>query len=128
MQRGQAAIVSARHRMDHVERFCPPDLADDDPLWTLTQCGALKKILHGDSADALNVRVALFEAEELRTQLVQPKLGLCLEDAGALALGDHQCQHSRQRRLASASGPAEDDVQPSPHRSLEEWDCTGRNR
>src|SRR5258708_34988661 len=100
MQRGQAAIVSAGHRMDHVERLCPSDLADDDPLGTLTQSGALKYILHVDSAGALNVRVALFEAEELRTQLVQPEFGLCLADAGALALWVPQRQNSSQVRLA----------------------------
>src|SRR5260370_26718343 len=68
MQRGKAAIVSAGHRMDHVERLCPSDFADDDPLGTLTQSAELKWILHGDSADALNVRVPLFEAKKLRTR------------------------------------------------------------
>ena len=65
MQRRQAAVVSARHRVDHVERFCPADFSDDDPLGPLAQRSALKQILHGDAPGTLDVGVSFFEAEEL---------------------------------------------------------------
>ena len=128
MKRGQAAIVSAGHGMDHVECLCPSDLADDDPLRPLAQCCPLKQVLHGDAAGALDVRVAFFEAEELGAQLVQPQLGLGLEYAGPFALRDHQRKYPRQRRLAGASWAAEDDVQARPHRGLEERDRPSRDR
>src|SRR5438445_4287113 len=112
MKRRKAAVVSARHGVNHVERFCPSDFSDDDPLGPLAQRSALKQILHGDAPGTLDVGVSLFEAEELGAQIVQPELSLSLENASALAFGNHQGKHASQGRLASASWPAEDDVQP----------------
>ena len=111
--------MSARHGVDHVERFCPSDFSDDDPLGPLAQRGALKQILHGDAPSTLDVGVSLFEAKELWAQIVQPKLSLSLENASALAFGDHQGKHASQGRLASPSWPAEDDVEPCPHRRFQ---------
>ncbi len=65
MAGGQTAVVSCIHRVQHVERFLPSHLADDDAVRRHTE-GRLDQVLHADLTFALCVCVSRFEGDEVR--------------------------------------------------------------
>src|ERR1700681_2159899 len=70
VQGGEAAVVAAGHGVEHVHRLLAPDLTDDDPPRPLPQCATLEKVLKCDATRALNIGVALLQADKAAAQLM----------------------------------------------------------
>ena len=125
VDRRQAAVVAGVHRLQHVERFVAPDLADDDAIRTHTQ-GVDHEVALPDRALAFDVGRPRLEPDDVA--LPHHQLGGVLDRDDALEVRDEAGEHVEQRRLAGAGAARHDDVQPAGDRRAQEIEHRLRHR
>ena len=103
------------HRLEHVERFRPADLTDDDAVRAHAQ-GVTDQVPDPDLTATLGVRRAGFQAHDVR--LLQLKLRRILDRDDALALGDEGRQHVEKRRLTGTGAARDQHVELAANRRL----------
>ena len=96
------------HRREHVERFRPADLADDDPIRAHAQRVA-DEIANQHLALALDVRRPRLEPDHVL--LLQLQLGGVLDGDDPLVVPDVARQCVEHRRLADAGASGDEDVE-----------------
>ena len=113
----QRTVVPRIARLQHVERFATPNLADDEPIRSHSQRGA-HEIAHAHGTRALRVRRARFQADDVR--LLQPQLRGLFDRHDPLGRIEGARQRVATRRLAGAGRARDHDVPSrSRHRDKE---------
>ena len=97
VDRGERALVTGVHRLEHVHRLRASDLADDDAVGPHAQ-RVPDELADAHLALALDVRRAGLEADDV--PLLEPELGRVLDRDDPLATRHERGQVVEQRRLA----------------------------
>jgi hypothetical protein len=105
------------HRLQHVERLAPSDLADDDPIRPHPKRVA-DQIAHRHLAAAFHVRRTCFEGDDMRIR--QTQLRRILDRDHPLVVADRRGEDPEHRRLAAAGATGHDHVGAPPNARQEE--------
>ena len=119
----ERAVMAGRERGEHVVRLGPADLADDDPVRAHPQ-----RVSHQRAdrhlAAPFDVRRPRLEPHDVRER--QSQLGRVLDRDDALALADRAAERAERRRLAAARPAADEHVQATADRALQQLAQRGR--
>ena len=107
VNRGERAVVTGVHRLQHVQGGAVTTLTDDDPVGPHAQ-RVLDELTDVDLSAALDVGRSRLETQHV--VLLELELGRVLDGDDALVVGDEGGHHVEQGRLARAGTTGDDDV------------------
>ena len=117
VDRGDRAVVTRVHGLEHVERLSGTTLADHDAVGAHAE-GVLDQITDRDLALALDVRGTSLQGQHV--VLVQLELLCIFHRDDALVCGDEGGEHVQRGRLAGTGTARHEDVELADHHGLEE--------
>ena len=108
VNRGQRALVTGVHRLQHIERLTGTHFTDDDPIRTHAQ-RVLDQIACEYFTAAFRVRRPGFEAHHMR--LLQTQLGGIFDGDDAFVAWNECRQRVQHRRLSRTGAAGDEDIQ-----------------
>ena len=121
----ERAVLTGRHRLEHVEGLARSTLPDDDPVGSHVQPVA-QQVADGDLALALEVRRAGLELDDMR--LVELQFGGILDGDDPLVLGDERRQDVERRGLPGTGAAGDEDIEACLDAGAQEVEHLGRGR